>query len=518
MSRKINKRQYRCTTYTAEAMRLAFQSVRSGQYTGRRAAAEFNVPYGTLNKKLSGRAPVEAHGAGRPIEITVKNEQKFAERLAISGNYGYGYSRNEIKELVAEFVKQEDIKTRWTDGKPGYEWLKNFLKRHPEVKVRKDEHFTHKRLEGVDPFSVYRFYDDLERLYQNEKLTDSNIHRIYNVAKVSFHDDSEEVLLSRCSKCVMKIPQNDEKMETSVIVCVGADGKKLHPLIVFPGRCMLPSRITNKSLPGTAYYTASAMKWMEGSLFNYWFEHVFISQIPSLIERCGKSVILLFDGSSLHISIQVLTLAVKHNVIFVKLPPKLSNHLQPMSRTCLATLNSAWDERLLFWTGESLSTTQKLFGQLVGIIWNQHFGKRIVKKAFETTGIFPPNRKKFPENTFSLVSLKRYIGRSQYPVKRVKVGNDQPSSAAEDAVDDSVDSNPVYEIAKPSAVSKKSASNLFQQFLYKKRSPNETPMDQTNICAKRKKIALDFQICSIQDWMVSILYSFYDEQLHNKWN
>ncbi|XP_055950278.1 uncharacterized protein LOC129984426 [Argiope bruennichi] len=486
MSWKGPKRTIRCSSYTAEAMRLAYLSVRSGKFTGRRAAEMFKVPYGTLNKKLSGRAPVEAHGAGRPIEISTESERKFAEYLKIAGKYGYGYSRCEIKNLVAEFVKEEGIKTRWQDGKPGYEWLKNFLRRHPEIRARKDKKNAHKHLNEVDPFPVYQFYDDIKALYEAENITDSDGDRVYNVCEVLFRDNFKETCAfpSRCAKCVSKTAGKDSELHTSVVVGIRADGKKLHPLIMFQGRCVLPSCMANKNAPGTTYYTTSARKWKDGTLFSYWFENVFIPQIPNKLARGGKSVVLLFDGSPLQVTIRCLAEAVKHNVILVKLPSKLNKHLQPLSRTCLSVLKSAWNDQFISWEGESLGTIQKLFGQLLGITWNQHFGKRIIRKAFLTTGVFPSDKDRFPVNVFSQKALKKYLGRSQVTVRRRRLKVEEEDESAPEPANVSEEliiPDPIGQL--PS--SKAAQPNIFERFAFKKRSSSST--GELLDLSKRKK-------------------------------
>ncbi|GFU72879.1 DDE-1 domain-containing protein [Trichonephila clavipes] len=494
MSGKGFKRTFRCSSYTAEAMLLAYQSVRLGIYTGRRAAEKFNVPYGTLNKKLSGRAPVEAHGAGRPIEISAKNEDKFAEYLFISGRYGYGYSKCEIKNLVAEFVKEEEIKTRWADGKPGYEWLKNFLKRHPEVNVRKEENISPRRLDGIDPFAVFKFYNDIEVLFDHEKLILPDAHRIYNVAKISFDDDVMRpfIIPSKCSTCISKAAQSNCELGVSTVVCVGADGTKLHPLILFRGRCVLPPLVTNKNLPKTSFYTASARKWKEEELFSYWFENVFIPQIPSIPVRHGRSVILLFDGSSLRINIRCLTLAVKHNIIFVKLPPLLNDLLQPLNKMCLSALKSGWNDQLFFQRQGNLATIQKLFGQVFGIIWSKHFRKNVVRKAFRTTGIFPPDRNKFPVKVFSQSALKRCFDRYQRPVKSLLKSRKRNFSTEDVYVPNEEHLDPIYDESNfPATPDKDNSPSPIKRLVLKKLTSGSISDNIPDLNAKRRKIPLD---------------------------
>lgn len=380
-SKKALHRLKRCQ-YSSQSMRMAYDSVQSGQYTGRQAAAMFKVPYSTLNKKLTGRDPIDGQGAGRPLEICAEKEQKLADYLFVSARGGHGLSRREILVLTGEFIQEENINTRWMNGIPGFDWLRSFLKRHPEAMARKE----------MDPLDVYGFYQDLEHLYEGEKVTSNEAHRIYSLLEISLPCEK----LSRNPD----ILQNDQ-LNASVFTCICADGEKLPPLVVFLGKCVTceDKMDCNEALDKNC---------AERSLFCYWFENIFIPMLP----RSEKSTILFFEGQSLQINMRLLQLAKRNCVFFVKLPPQLANHFQPLDLKCSSALKSTYHKHLQIWNLKNLHNIEDIqrekFGNVIGTTWKKSAKKNVITKGFERTGLFPLNKSKFDDNVLPEPSLKKF--------------------------------------------------------------------------------------------------------------
>lgn len=380
-SKKALHRLKRCQ-YSSQSMRMAYDSVQSGQYTGRQAATMFKVPYSTLNKKLTGRDPIDGQGAGRPLEIGAEKEQKLADYLFVSARGGHGLSRREILVLTGEFIREENIKTRWINGIPGFDWLRSFLKRHPQVMARKE----------VDPLDVYGFHQDLDHLYEEEKVTSNEAHRFYSLLEISLP----------CEKLSNNpdILQNDQ-LNASVFTCICADGEKLPPLVVFLGKCVT---CENKMDCNEALDKNCA----ERSLFCYWFENIFIPMLP----RCEKSTILFFEGQSLQINMRLLQLAKRNCVFIVRLPPQFAIHFQPLDLKCSSALKSVYNKHLLIWNMKNLRNIEDIqrekFGNIIGTTWKKSAKKNVITKGFERTGLFPLDKSKFDDNVFPEPSLKKF--------------------------------------------------------------------------------------------------------------
>ena len=63
-----------------------------------------------------------------------------------------------------------------------------------------------------------------------------------------------------------------------------------------------------------AYYGKSDKGWMDSEAFAKWFEK-FCKDVKEQL------LLLIYDGYMTHVTIPVILLAVKENVILIKLPP-----------------------------------------------------------------------------------------------------------------------------------------------------------------------------------------------------
>ena len=66
--------------------------------------------------------------------------------------------------MVQEYVSKNKIEgTRFNNNRPGYKWMKNFLKRN-RLTMKKAEMISTARMANTsNPFIIYDFYDTLER-------------------------------------------------------------------------------------------------------------------------------------------------------------------------------------------------------------------------------------------------------------------------------------------------------------------------------------------------------------------
>ena len=60
---------------------------------------------------------VSAH-AGRHTALTAAQEDELAECIMLMARWGWGFSADEVKDIVQEFVKARGISTRFVDSRP----------------------------------------------------------------------------------------------------------------------------------------------------------------------------------------------------------------------------------------------------------------------------------------------------------------------------------------------------------------------------------------------------------------
>lgn len=473
MPRNRTKTSNRCN-YSIDSMQNAIEAVKTGRMSQSVAANHFGVPRGTLAKKLTGHSSATSHGAGRPTELSLETEQKLVIYLKACANAGSGLTKVDLLDLVHEYCEKESIETRWNNNRPGNDWFALFLKRHSDLSVRKGEALSLKRLKSADPFIVHKFFDDLQDIYAKESIDDPNL--IYNCDETSFHHDPRDVKVV-AQKGKKKISQNivgSGKETTTVLACGNASGGLLPPFIVFKGAYMMKDWFSEHEevYPGTAI-AVSANGWMDTTVFTKWFTQVFLRNVPSKETRNGKKIILYFDGYRSHVNYDIAKAALENDVILIKFPPNLTHLLQPLDRTCFRPLKQAWNVVLATHQKNHSERLHKhMFMRLLGRVWSKSFKKDHLESGFKTTGLFPLNRKMFPEEEFDPNSLNRYKHRQNGGVPDAQEQATTITAGSSKATDenDSITSTvlPEYDAPVAEETAGCSIENSFENFIKEK--------------------------------------------------
>lgn len=106
----------------------------------------------------------------------------------------------------------------------------------------------------------------------------------------------------------------------------------------------------NEGYPGTTY-AATKKGWMETAVFQNYFERSFLKIIGS-----ERPVIVIYDGHSTHLSVNLIKKAIEEEVTIIKLPPHTSHLLQPLDLAVIGPFRTAWDQELVKWQRQNKAT------------------------------------------------------------------------------------------------------------------------------------------------------------------
>ena len=104
----------------------------------------------------------------------------------------------------------------------------------------------------------------------------------------------------------------------SVLCCVAAAGTALPPLIVF-SKGMPAGRSFHNDGPINATYS-----FVDRQIYTEWFKKGFLRYASQ-----ERPLLLLQDGASVHLGIELIDAAIANDVILLCFPPKLTHILQP---------------------------------------------------------------------------------------------------------------------------------------------------------------------------------------------
>jgi hypothetical protein len=337
---------------------------------------------------------------------------------------GFGLTKTEVQDLVAEYLKKTGIQSRFKNNRPGNDWWLAFKSRY-KLSIKKPEGLEHSRKSQLsDPFVIYEFYDRLEKAIEDANLNNKP-HQIFNCDETSFcHDPKKtKVVAVRGQSCYRHTAANARE-NTTVLACVNAAGEKMPPLVIFKGKNLWNKWIpANETFPGTSY-TATPNGWMTSEVFENWFKNQFLPFVGEV-----RPIILIFDDHTTHVTPQLLQLAEESGVIIQKLPAHTSSKLQPLDVACFSSLKTKSDNLLVTWqrSNAGMRPSKENFSKLLGRAW-ESLKESNIKNGFRATGIFDPdcnnqqrvNKNNYSTSLFNPEKLKRYL-----ELKTLKVNTDR---------------------------------------------------------------------------------------------
>ena len=155
---------------------------------------------------------------------------------------GYGFTRAMVAEVITDYLVSTSKPNLFHGGVPGKDWWTLFLRRWPQLCVRKPEHLSKKRAEGVTQKVVDHWIDLVQRVLKEnalDKLSEDEVaSRLWNADETGLCLDttSTRVLARRGAKSVYEIGGGSGREYITVLGCGSADGIKLPPFVLYKAK------------------------------------------------------------------------------------------------------------------------------------------------------------------------------------------------------------------------------------------------------------------------------------------
>lgn len=141
----------------------AVQAVRSGEMGYKRASKYFSVPKGTPERYVKDKdntpeSLVEVNLGRKPV-LTKEIEDLLVKYSLDMDTRFYGLRRKDITRMAFELALRNGLKHPFSAEKmcAGKKWLRDFLKRHLQLSLRKPQGTSFARVKGFSPENVKRF-------------------------------------------------------------------------------------------------------------------------------------------------------------------------------------------------------------------------------------------------------------------------------------------------------------------------------------------------------------------------
>lgn len=113
-------------------------------------------------------------------------ERVFTEYILKCSKMNYGLSIHNIRCLAYEYARKCDVQypVHWNEyGKATKDWHYGFMKRHPNLSLRKPQPTSSNRIKGFCKENVEEFFINLKTAFDEHKFEP---HRIWNLDEMGF--------------------------------------------------------------------------------------------------------------------------------------------------------------------------------------------------------------------------------------------------------------------------------------------------------------------------------------------
>ena len=309
----------RCN-YQNEVLQKAIADVKDGKRSASDAARHYNIPRTTLNDKVKG---IHSGKYGKKTKLSVEEESALVEYITYMDKIGHPLGILEVKMFAWSIAKRSENPNCFGDKGPSAKWWRGFRKRHERLTLRKPDKLDRRRSNTAKRSVVKKHFETLKDALLKAGLLDKAEH-IFNVDEtgIEMNKRTGKVVVDRCIKKHHQESVGDREHITANICC-SSTGQVLSPMLIFQ-RCF-PSSDYSSTGPDKCLYAKSESGYMDGELFLQWFRKVFLPETAHL-----RPAMLIMDGHTSHLTIELIDLARENNVILYCLPPHLTYLLQPL--------------------------------------------------------------------------------------------------------------------------------------------------------------------------------------------
>lgn len=220
--------------WTPATMLKAVSACRDGMSV-KKASFQFDIPRATLTRHIKQQVSGDCKlGRYKPV-FNSDMEKELSNHIVDMQERFYGLMPSDVRKLAFEFAEKLHIPHSFdSDAKmAGADWMGCFLKRHPELAIRKPEPTSIGRAVGFNRPQVDIFYENLHTLIEKNNLT---AHKIWNVDEsgLTTVHAPRKIIAKKGAKQVRKMTSGEKGKTVTIVCCMNAGGTYIPPILIFP--------------------------------------------------------------------------------------------------------------------------------------------------------------------------------------------------------------------------------------------------------------------------------------------
>ena len=366
----------------------------------RRIAQKWDVPYATLFKRTrkgTGQI-VFRHLSGRNTILSSEQETELVDLIKLLSQRGFPLSKPDIQRLAFEYATRNGISGFSSCGHnaAGYVWFKLFMKRHPELCVRKPENLSTARAAAVNETVIMKWFADYKALAEKLGIIDQP-DRFWNCDESGLQYQFDQgMVVGEVGKPCYRITPGEKSETTTVLAAFNAAGDFAPPFIIFKGKRVRSEWCTGS--PPNTTVKCSDNGWITTDLLVSWAEN-FLKIIPD----DAAPRILILDGHVTHTyNLRFLEMMKDRHIEVICLPAHSTHLLQAADKSFFRSLKFHWNSHGKTFIRKSggayLPKTE--FFNVFSPAWTEAAKPETAISGFKSTCTWPIAPELIPKDTF----------------------------------------------------------------------------------------------------------------------
>lgn len=389
-------------------MAKALEAVEKSEMGIKKASVAFGVPCTTLRRRARKRNKRANDSkkdlGGRQPLLSVLLETDLVTYIVKMEEMFFGLTMEDVRKLGFQVAKRNgliEVNDSEDDDKKdsfGQDWLRGFLKRHPEISPRTPEATSAARARGFNREIVGKFFDMYEKLIDKHNFPPQNIFNVDETGMTTVQGNASKILALKGRRQVGCLTSAERGQLVTFVVCMSVTGTYIPPLFIFP-RKRMKAELMDECPPGSIC-VCHPSGWMQLDIFSQWFDHFITCSGASK----NNPMLLILDGHSTHVrNLDVINKARDNGVVIMCLPPHCSHKMQPLDVSFMKPLSTYYNAEVSKWLrnhpGRVVTTFQ--VAQLITPAFQKAATAQTAANGFRKTGLWPVNRDIFEDHEYA---------------------------------------------------------------------------------------------------------------------
>jgi len=377
-------------------------------------------------------------GYAHQTVLNPQQESKLVMYLKTYANLKYGLTSTELRRFAYEYCVSNglEVPRAWRSSQsPGVDWLRSFLKRHPDISIQRSGATREARRSTFNEHHEGVFFENYENILNRRDMPSS---RIYCMDEVEVHT------VLKPGKVVTATGVKQEEFVLSagsgelvtVVVAASAVGSTLPPMFIFPREIDSDQRGPTGSIA-----TGNESGCQTADTLLLFLKH-FVKHTDSSKDN---PALLFLDFHPSNISFAAIELTERNGVTLVTYPPNCPPRMQPsvfgpLKLHCTNRIN-AW---LKTHPGESLTLND--LPAIMEEVFISSINHARIAAEFRKCGLLPYSKTIFPGDDFLDAFVTEHVAPDNHNLKPRRSIQAYPrTSTREDHnvdADNSVDTSP----------------------------------------------------------------------------